>query len=578
MCHLKVILLVKGVGAQASSYKPNRDETQWWNRRDALVRCVAAFLFGPRSSSRRRELVLLYDEDWSRMHMTYEQQSPKESSPLLVPTEQTVVALWKRAASCNSGDTVELNGLTCRLEVSSRSLDGAIPTGFDSKRGILEHLQQTCSLDFLRKEGLNSSTNVILRKTNKKSLMQIWSRWMQQSPKNTNSNGSTDSVALESSLVSLLEPDSTDIETVIAATLHESSENELPYWNHPQEQQKSDQMANTQICMFLGAVRDMSMAENRCLERICKTSSIPLVAVRLGPVPEFTSKILSVVAFHHSQNVLGPAIHMAVQARKTGAKKRQQTPNGASIKSSGPESLHFVCLVPMPSSSLSVDLEKRDRSLWCMVRCTVASLWRSRLAGQSSSDGALNNRLTFVFSDGIHLTLLQDELVPSMAEKHQAAPSEYQILKALHGKLQQESVAAPDYKENILAILKSILDIQGSKPLCLLDVGSEKEGIDLARLFYSDIEEEPAIPSSGAAIVLLSMNSDNDSPLREQRKAFRRMAKKLDLPVLACSVSTPCQDFEATVFTFLQHLCYQNRFFGIMGQQQLSQNKRQKRK
>ena len=45
---LRVVLLCKGRGADKASYRPHSsDESQWWGRRDALVRCAASFLFGP---------------------------------------------------------------------------------------------------------------------------------------------------------------------------------------------------------------------------------------------------------------------------------------------------------------------------------------------------------------------------------------------------------------------------------------------------------------------------------------------------------------------------------------------------
>ena len=40
---LKVEFFVEGKGADANGYRPNKDESQWWSRRDALVRCMIAF-------------------------------------------------------------------------------------------------------------------------------------------------------------------------------------------------------------------------------------------------------------------------------------------------------------------------------------------------------------------------------------------------------------------------------------------------------------------------------------------------------------------------------------------------------
>ena len=90
MCIVRVVLLCKGRGGDASSYRPSRDDTQWTNRRDALVRCVAAFLYGPGSKQQQqqeREVILIHDEDYARMEMRMQ--------PGVVPTEQAILSLWK---------------------------------------------------------------------------------------------------------------------------------------------------------------------------------------------------------------------------------------------------------------------------------------------------------------------------------------------------------------------------------------------------------------------------------------------------------------------------------------------------
>jgi hypothetical protein len=141
------------------------------------VRCVAAFLLGPPSlhhhrsssdplSANGRELVIVYDQDWSCLHMEYaaptvaRQQRPKESPPArqrLLPTERNVIALWKRAAKC-PGERIKENGQSCRLVPSNITLPATAAasmatSGRDnagSKRDILEYLQAACLMEFLR--------------------------------------------------------------------------------------------------------------------------------------------------------------------------------------------------------------------------------------------------------------------------------------------------------------------------------------------------------------------------------------------------------------------------------------------
>ena len=115
--------------------------------------------------------------------------------------------------------------------------------------------------------------------------------------------------------------------------------------------------------------------------------------------------------------------------------------------------LHSICIVPMLSSSFTTDFSKRNVILWSLVRITVCALWRSRLASSTTktnkdnsisgvtsantantantTNASFQNSLSFLFLDGIHVTINQHELVQSMANAHQAAPSEYQILNVL---------------------------------------------------------------------------------------------------------------------------------------------------
>jgi hypothetical protein len=197
---LKVVLLANGIGSDPATYRPESDESQWWNRRDALVRCVTAFFFGylpddsgganddsrppsqdslqwPDGGSCQKELHIVFDEDWSTFCMTLSSSRPRATSsrnnrgrskaatsaedtefvPLKVPTERNIVALWKRSAA-HPGECIEQDGLLCRMIVSKTihptSLTSPVATSasqvFGSKRELVEHLQSTCSMDFLR--------------------------------------------------------------------------------------------------------------------------------------------------------------------------------------------------------------------------------------------------------------------------------------------------------------------------------------------------------------------------------------------------------------------------------------------
>lgn len=139
-----------------------------------------------------KELILVFDQDWSTMTMSVRRhpngdkiqqandptapervsKTSKGDKPNLVgrlPTERTIIALWKRAAKSPGVLVVDAqNGLCCQLDVAAAatsavsndihstppqtvaakpSLDG---TNSSSKRSVLEYLQATCSMEFLR--------------------------------------------------------------------------------------------------------------------------------------------------------------------------------------------------------------------------------------------------------------------------------------------------------------------------------------------------------------------------------------------------------------------------------------------
>ncbi|RHY61241.1 hypothetical protein DYB38_002353 [Aphanomyces astaci] len=592
MCHVKVVLLCKGRGGDAASYRPTRDESQWWNRRDALVRCVSSFLHGPWSAHcSSRELVLLHDEDYARIHMTV-------ANPLscrLLPTEQNIVSAWKSAAASSSSASKDRfdSPWTCRVErvheSGASTSSAAAVQHMDSKRQVLEHIQAHCSLDFLRGHGLNSKPDVVLRKTNKKALVQAWHQWTSQhKPPKSSSSASR----LESIFAELLHVPSA---SVVAGYLHESCESELPCFNPPPLPAADP---NLHVVLFLGAVRDMHPSENALLRRVCASKNIPLTGVRLGAVPEFTSKILSVVAFHQARGVLGPALLHQLASSKheltTASTKHETSSTGSSTS---PMHVHVLCSVPLRQADLSTALGQRQGPLWAMVRVTVATLWRSHYMRTSSStqgdiistEGTpsppgnvdrgsatfadstvappLTTTLTFLLADGVHVTFEQATFVTCMAEQHQAAPTEFQILQAI---ISQSSGAAVkstsihDVKDGEAMAAWMAAAVAPSVVLDL-DDGDDDGGVvgkTLVDAMYAS--PEPAAASGGAATVavLLSLHPTEVLPTHE---ALRRATAALGLPVVRQRiVHTPVTDTAAASITMLQHFAYQHRLVEVL--------------
>ncbi|CAB9497378.1 triglyceride lipase activity [Seminavis robusta] len=634
-CHLQVVLFCTGNGADANSYRPRRDESQWWNRRDALVRCVAAFLFGPRNNSNEdsRELILFYDGDYCRVHMKLEKElsdnQQEDDDDDAIPTEFTIIALWKQAitraiqTSHKSGTskatieelTVRKGRLCCWAVLSSLSppsdnnnhKSGGSATRVIqdwSKRQLLECLQKECSMEFLREHKLNSAPNVILRKANRTALAKVYHVWHRQNnatstkknPKSTSKDSATEQLqALTTIFQEILLPAGQHQGQLIAATLHESSDCELPCFGDIQHsaQQQQDNNKPLHLCLFLGAVRDMIPIEYQALEKACSTSStaIPLVKVRLGSVPEFTSKILALVAFHHAQQRLGPAMQRLVQ-QATGKRKREEPISTTTRSNHRPAQLHIICLLPLQPRQIVTDLEQRDRTLWCLVRVLVCSLWRSRLAGAGHSS-PLENTVTLILLNGTVVTLHQKEWVLSLAEQHQAAPSEFQVLNALVEKIQQQeqNVETNEPEEafwnekratqtmNAL-VAASQHQEESSEPSTVISLEPHFSGAtDLTRRFYKEAGVEAR--AGRDLFVLLPIGPRQQTTRGDNRVHsifFQALNNNPKFQVSRQSIVTPmvtsagdpkakaddakmCTDGEASSVAILQHFLYQDRLF-----------------
>ncbi len=262
LCHVTVVLLCMGRGGDPNAYRPNRDESQWWSRRDALVRCVASFLFGP-SSAASKSMILIFDDDRAKMYL-----SSSGSAGSAVPTEQTILSLFKHAAqSLNS--TVWKDGLSCRIVIDptlTKDSKGksnccpGLPNGLDSKRELLEYLQQNCSIDFLRTNGLNSNPKVILRKTNKKALMDIWGNWRRQHNSEKGQGSIKKEFSDETAIESLYSEILTEFQqecanqNPIVGILHETCI-EFPCFGWGKEDNEVHNDKKLRVLMFLGAVR-----------------------------------------------------------------------------------------------------------------------------------------------------------------------------------------------------------------------------------------------------------------------------------------------------------------------------------
>jgi len=561
MSQVDVVLFVKGKGSDAASYRPRRDESQWWNRRDALVRCVAAYLLGPRGPSCvKKSMVLIFDEDWARICL-----EPMDGQVHLkfIPTEKNVISLLKKVAEAVPGTPVQEQGIQATMILSKNAVIDDLHSKLDSKRSILEHLQKICSIEFLREHSLNSSAAAILKKTNKQKLIGLWKTWMQQTSTNPESDMK---ISLMPILQDVLYSKGTTTKTV-AAILHESGNNELPVWN-----KDPSFLPGSRAILFLGAVRDMQQVENECLASVCRQNTIPLVKIRLSRVPEFTSKILSIVAFHCAHGFLWPALEDLLAQNN---RKRVHGSNLVIDHTS--RHLDVVCMVPIKPEEIVTDLEARTRLLWSLVRCSVVTLWRSKIHADASVS-PLVNRLHLLFKDGRYLTIQQDELISQLAEQHQAAPCEFQILSALRKRVavvMNSSMSSIQWNKVAESLVKLIK--KGSPPPFRVISTVSSVATNFLEDFYCN--DPDGCTSRGSYILLIALESSSDlSKSFEDAFLATWTEKEPDVMILKGYFAEACLDAPASSITIMQHIAYQGRLASTFEKFHLHSDRNFKRK
>jgi hypothetical protein len=143
-------------------------------------------------------MIIVFDDDWAQVHLSLDGSG---TTPTIIPKEQTILSVFKQAAQSPNVE-ISRDGLRCRIDLDPTFFEGGngnrtspseLPTGLDSKRQVLEYLQKNCSIDFLRSNGLNSNPIVILRKTNKKALMEVWTKWRRHASKDSSASTSSTS-------------------------------------------------------------------------------------------------------------------------------------------------------------------------------------------------------------------------------------------------------------------------------------------------------------------------------------------------------------------------------------------------
>lgn len=668
---LTYVLLCSGYGSDPNHFRPNRDDSQWWGRRDALVRCTCAALYtylGCRSDCNKNgvkgrisnhnssssnsdiELVLLFDEDHARLRMrrcasVSSKASSSKHDKMWCPCEKNIISLWKRAA-CNPNRQIIMNGLSCICEVdgntnTNRACNRKVQnmnTKSLSKKQLLHLIREATrddemddamkanTITFLRKWNLNSSDDAVLRKVNRSKLEEAWNDYM--SPKMAlnkidSSCGNlsiTKSARMKDSFRAILSTysfertetkeyenrntmissspsasnaakrrkvegyDTNDtLKSKVVLYLHETCELELPCFGINPCQKKLFTFDN--IFIFLGAVRDMSNDEYLALAQVCDDSMIPMCGCNLGRTAEFTSKVVTAISCHHINEKLFSAVEILFTRAKTmgllGVRnitsgKSQGIYNSIIEKNKSSEVLlHFIFLLPFSKEEVVSDISERNIWMWTLVRITVCALWRSRLA--SGVEEGNTNKLTLILSDGVFITFSQLELVQFLASKHQAAPSEHQILRAISEKLQEIGKRNGDDWETILCDIGKVSSPEAITMFHFRKLTKRKKSVHslfeniYRRNCICSCEEE--IGAKGNEYIFVMDHLVQEHFERQQQnskrditdqmpKSLKRFAKKRGLKLHRYEVLVDKDDGDdfydspATLVTMLQHFSY----------------------
>jgi hypothetical protein len=97
-----------------------------------------------------------------------------------------------------------------------------------------------------------------------------------------------------------------------------------------QESTVFERLILTTLFTFGSVCRDMTVQENQTPEQVCLRLDVRNAGVRFGTVPEFTSKILSILTFHHShQRTLKIAMKRPIAKGAKSPSVQSRTPRQA---------------------------------------------------------------------------------------------------------------------------------------------------------------------------------------------------------------------------------------------------------
>jgi hypothetical protein len=331
------------------SFRPKEDHSQWWSRRDALVRIANVCCFdGPGVyNGITKEVIYIFND--TKTNDTFEKKEEKKNIGVVIidgekmhkevhiPTENEILQTFRNSlksckevlneASFTSEHLQSVESFEIKMDKSNESVSSNL-----SKKEMISIMQQRAPLEFLRKFHLNGSLELVLKKINKNKLDEAYSEFIAASSqseynpllllfkgifqrlrtsnpvtssKNNNNNKPNKKRKLEELNLSSSGDMISSYQTIVLL-LHEDYPDELPVFR----QMIEEFPRNIHVVCILGAVRDITNEETMAIFQSCINLQIPCVGANLGRVAEFTSKIIATMVNHAKSGALFKAIHL----------------------------------------------------------------------------------------------------------------------------------------------------------------------------------------------------------------------------------------------------------------------------
>jgi hypothetical protein len=215
-----------------SSWRINDDKSQWWSRRDALVRILGASLWQAPATANKTvsEVCFLFENQveyiekmnssnsFCRPVVVHKSAQIVAASP--IPYERALIKHWKKVFQDTSKVQMRLSvgsmkqneketlcsyyawkehAILSNVAGSTQNTTAATSAMPNiealDKRELLKLLQDSCPLEFLREHGLNGSEALVLKKKNKQAVAAAYHAWRTKA-NSSSTSGSMSAVSL----------------------------------------------------------------------------------------------------------------------------------------------------------------------------------------------------------------------------------------------------------------------------------------------------------------------------------------------------------------------------------------------